>query len=100
LALCEKYFRVEEKYHQSHSQSYLRHQALLREFESLQKRVRFSKLLSFENRVRKLLGRRSWDGAPLSHKLWQAVPGDFVIEALDTPDNSQLAYILVGAGRQ
>jgi 2-polyprenyl-3-methyl-5-hydroxy-6-metoxy-1,4-benzoquinol methylase len=96
LALCEKYLRVEERYHQSHSQSYLRHQALLREFESLQKRVRFSKLLSFENRARKLLGRRTWEDAPLSHKLWQAVPGDYAIEALEQPGSNCLSYIFAG----
>ncbi len=96
LTLIETEFRVEEKYHQSHSKAYVRHMALLREFESLHKRIRFSKLLSFENRLRKLLGRPSWKDGTLPQALWKAAPDDYLIEALEAPAVHCLTYILVG----
>ena len=96
LAAFQEHFRLEEKYHQSHSDSYRRHMELVGEFGRYAKAVRFSKLLAFENRIRKWFGKEQWQPPAPPTGLSRAVPGDYVIEVLERPSPAQLTYILVG----
>ena len=91
-----EYFLLEEKYHQSHSEAYRRHMQLVGEFGRYAKAVRFSKFLAFENRIRKWFGKEQWQPPAPPTGLSRAVPGDYVIEALERPSATDLAYILVG----
>ncbi len=92
----QQHFRLEEKYHQSHSDAYRRHMQLLGEFGRYAKAVRFSKFLAFENRVRKWFGKEQWQPPAPAPGLSRAVPGDYVIEPFDRPSASHLTYILAG----
>jgi hypothetical protein len=98
-AAFEEHFRLEGRYHQSHSESYLRHLELLDELGRFAKAVRFSKFLAFENRLRKWLGKEQWQPAPPRPGLSRAAPGDYVIEAFERPSASHLTYILVGRSK-
>ncbi|MBK9713249.1 MAG: methyltransferase domain-containing protein [Kouleothrix sp.] len=94
-----QYFDIEERYYQTHSDAYRRHIQLLRELGYLTKPVRFSKFLRFENFMRRSARQDSWSAAPLSSELARAVAGDYVIEPLDRPLDSQLTFIFVGRAR-
>jgi SAM-dependent methyltransferase len=96
VSAFERHFDVEEQYHQSHSPAYLRHLDVIQELARLQKAIRFSKLMAIENSLRRWMRREQWEMSPLSTRLERAVPGDYVIEPLDRPQESHLTYILVG----
>jgi 2-polyprenyl-3-methyl-5-hydroxy-6-metoxy-1,4-benzoquinol methylase len=91
-----KDFNRKESYHQSHSPAYLRHLELLGEMDRFAKAVRFSKLLAFENFVRKLFGKERWLVQRPSAALSRAVPGDFVLEPIEMGSKSHVTFILVG----
>lgn len=95
-ALFARYFRIEERYHQSHSTAYLRYTGLIREVERLQKRVAFSRLLRLENRVRALLKREILADPKLPASLWTAAEDDYFIDKLDKPSSAPVTYILAG----
>jgi SAM-dependent methyltransferase len=98
-AAFEEHFRLEGRYHQSHSESYLRHLELLGELGRFAKAVRFSKFLAFENRLRKWLGKEQWQPAPPRPGLARAAPGDYVIEAFERPSSKHSVYILEGRAK-
>ena len=95
-ALFGKYFHIEERYHQSHAASYHRHAGMLRELERLNKHVAFSRLLRFENQVRRLLGRETLHHAPLPRSLWNGIESDYYIAPLEQASADPVTYILVG----
>jgi 2-polyprenyl-3-methyl-5-hydroxy-6-metoxy-1,4-benzoquinol methylase len=98
-ALVGKYFQVEGQYHQSHSASYLRHEAVVKELERLRKRIEFSRILRLENRVRKILGRDYADyttpgSAPGA--MAEGIADDYYIGPLAAPSDEPVTYILAG----
>jgi ubiquinone/menaquinone biosynthesis C-methylase UbiE len=95
--LFSRHFSVSERFFQTHSESYLRHLQLLRELDARLKPIRFSRLLRMEKKIRAWLGRDSLNGLEsLPEQLRRAVPGDYVISALDEPSPKLLTFILVG----
>jgi 2-polyprenyl-3-methyl-5-hydroxy-6-metoxy-1,4-benzoquinol methylase len=98
-ALFSRHFTIEGKYHQSHTESFRRYQELLNEVARLERAVRFSKLLAFENWIRKRLGRATWELRPPAQELSSCIPGDFEIRPFETPNESHLTYILIGHRR-
>ncbi|HWE52088.1 MAG TPA: methyltransferase domain-containing protein [Bryobacteraceae bacterium] len=95
-AVFGKYFQIEAQYQQSHSVSYLRHIALVKELDRIRKRVEFSRILRLENRLRKILGREIPDSARPSEFVQEGIPDDFVIEPLTSPSDQPVTYILTG----
>ncbi|MHB1426118.1 MAG: class I SAM-dependent methyltransferase [Gemmataceae bacterium] len=98
-AAFAEHFQIEEQYHQSHSEAFRRHMQLIEELNRLAKVVRFSKLLRFENWLRRLLGKERWRTDTPAVNLTRAVPGDYVIELFEEPRESHLTFILVGRPR-
>lgn len=92
-------FRIEEQYHQSHSEAYRRHVQLVEELGRVTNVLRYSKLLRLENGMRRLLGRKPWPSDPPAANLGRAVPGDYVLEPLDVPLARHLTFILTGRPR-
>jgi 2-polyprenyl-3-methyl-5-hydroxy-6-metoxy-1,4-benzoquinol methylase len=96
VAAFQEHFRLDEKYHQSHSDSYRRHMELVSEFGRYAKAIRFSKFLAVENRLRKWFGKDQWLPPTPTAELSRAGPGDYVIEALEHSLDKHLTFILVG----
>jgi SAM-dependent methyltransferase len=99
-AAFAEHFSIEEQYHQSHTEAFLRHVQMVEELQRVAKLVRFSKMLRLENWVRRLLGKEPWQTEPPAANLTRAVPGDFVIERLDQPLGRHLVFILTGRPRK
>jgi SAM-dependent methyltransferase len=99
VAAFEEHFRLEEKYHQSHSDSYRRHMQLVGELGRYAKAIRFSKFLALENRLRKWFGKEQWTPSLPPPGLSRAVSGDYVIEKLESPSPADLTYIFAGQAR-
>ncbi len=99
-AAFAEHFRIEEQYHQSHSEAFCRHLQVVEELNRIAKLVRFSKLLRLENALRRLLGKETWRTEAPAANLTRAVPGDFVIEPLEKPLGRHLTFILTGRPRQ
>jgi 2-polyprenyl-3-methyl-5-hydroxy-6-metoxy-1,4-benzoquinol methylase len=89
-------FTITARHHQSHSAGYSRHVQLVRQMEQLDKVVQTSKGLAIENWVRNCLGRYAWPRSPMPSTLYDAVPGDYVIESIDSGVASHLTFIFVG----
>lgn len=98
-AAFAEHFRIEEQYHQSHTEAFRRHVQLVEELNRLAKVVRFSKLLRFENWLRRILGKEQWRTETPAANLTRAVPGDYVIEPFEEPQERHLTFILTGRPR-
>lgn len=99
-AAFAEHFHIEEQYHQSHTEAFLRHVQMVEELNRVAKIVRFSKLLRLENWLRRLVGKEQWQTAPPAGNLTRAVPGDYVIQRLDQPLSRHLVFILTGRPRK
>jgi SAM-dependent methyltransferase len=95
-ALFGKYFRIERQFHQSHSVNYLRQMALMKELERLRKQVAFSRILRFENWIRKALGRSYPNDHATADLMAEGAPGDYYIAPLQKPSDEPVTYILAG----
>jgi SAM-dependent methyltransferase len=95
-----EHFHIEERYHQSHTEAFLRHVQMVEELERVARLVRYSKMLRLENGLRRLLGKEQWRTEPTAANLIRAVPGDYVIERLDKPLGRHLTFILTGRPRK
>jgi SAM-dependent methyltransferase len=91
-----KYFIIEDRFHQSHTESFRRHIQLVGELERVAKVTRFSKLLALENRLRRWMGKEVWEVGMPAANLGRALSGDYAIERFELPAELHLTYILRG----
>ncbi len=95
-ACFSRRFAVKEAYYQTEHPAYLRYMEMQRELRRFHQAVTISRLLRFENRVRAFLGRATL-AFDLDPPAWERpLPGDYLLEPLQEPDDWHKTFILVG----